>query len=108
MPIQPSTLNHRLTTPNKLFEAMAAGVPVVASDLPGMAPIVRETGCGVLCDPTDPASIAAAIRTILDAPADERAGYRERALAAAHATYSWEAQVEVLLAEYGRLTGKPW
>ena len=35
MPIQPSTLNHRLTTPNKLFEALAAGVPVVASDLPG-------------------------------------------------------------------------
>ena len=27
MPIQPTTLNHRLTTPNKLFEAMAAGVP---------------------------------------------------------------------------------
>jgi len=108
MPIQPSTLNHRLTTPNKLFEAMAAGAPVVASDLPGMAPIVRETGCGVLCDPTDPASIAAAVRTILDAPAGERAGYRERALVAAHGTYSWEAQVEVLLAEYGRLTGQPW
>ena len=58
MPIQPSTLNHRLTTPNKLFEAMAAGVPVVASDLPGMATIVRDTGCGLLCDPADPASIA--------------------------------------------------
>ena len=68
MPIQPSTLNHRLTTPNKLFEAMAVGVPVVASDLPGMAPIVRETGCGVVCDPTDPAAIAAAIASILDAP----------------------------------------
>jgi len=108
MPIQPSTLNHRLTTPNKLFEAMAAGVPVVASDLPGMAGIVRETGCGVLCDPTSPTAIATAIRSILEAPDSERAAYRERAIAAAHGRYSWESQVEILLAEYGRLTGRPW
>ena len=74
-----------------------------------MAPIVRETGCGVLCDPTDPASIAAAIRTILDAPADERRGYRRaRRSRRPTTTYNWEAQVEVLLAEYGRLTGRPW
>ena len=108
MPIQPTTLNHRLTTPNKLFEAMAAGTPVVASDLPGMATIVAETGCGLVCDPTDPAAIAVAIRTILDAPAAEQAAWRERALAAARTTYHWEAQLEVLLAEYGRLTGRPW
>jgi len=108
IPIQPTTLNHRLTTPNKLFEAMAVGVPVVASDLPGMAPIVRETGCGLVCDPTDAAAIASAIRTILDAPPAERAAYRARALVAAHATYCWEHQVEALLAEYGRLTGRPW
>ena len=62
--------------PNKLFEAMAAGVPVVASDLPGMAPIVREIGAGLLVDPTDPAAIAAACRRILDAPPDERAERR--------------------------------
>jgi glycosyltransferase involved in cell wall biosynthesis len=108
MPIQPSTLNHRLTTPNKLFEAMAAGVPVVASDLPGMAGIVRETGCGVLCDPTSPAAIAAAIRSILDGPADERAAYRPRALTAVRERYNWDAQMAILLAEYGRLTGRPW
>jgi len=70
MPIQPTTLNHRLTTPNKLFEAIAADVPVVASDLPGMATIVRETGCGRLVDPRDPAAIAAAVRAVLDAGAD--------------------------------------
>ena len=108
MPIQPSTLNHRLTTPNKLFEAMAVGVPVVASDLPGMSAIVRETGCGLLCDPTDPASIAGAIRAIVDATDAERAVYSKRALAAADAIYNWEVQAEVLLAEYGRLTGRPW
>jgi len=108
MPIQPTTLNHRLTTPNKLFEAMAAGVPVIASDLPGMAPIVAETGCGVVCDPTDPAAIAEAIRSIFGLSAEDREAMSRRALAAAAGPYSWEAQVEVLLNEYGRLTGRPW
>jgi glycosyltransferase involved in cell wall biosynthesis len=108
MPIQPSTLNHRLTTPNKLFEAMTAGVPVVASDLPGMAPIVAETGCGVVCDPTDPASIADAIRSIFARSAEDREAMSRRALEAAAGPYSWVSQVEVLLAEYGRLTGRPW
>lgn len=108
MPIQPTTLNHRLTTPNKLFEAMAAGVPVVASDLPGMAPIVRETRCGLVVDPTDAAAIAAACREILDAPPDEGAEWRRRALAAAHETYNWENQADRLFAEYSRLTGRRW
>jgi glycosyltransferase involved in cell wall biosynthesis len=108
MPIQPSTLNHRLTTPNKLFEAMAVGVPVVASDLPGMAGIVRETGCGLLVDPTDPAAIAAALCGILDAPEPERRVRRERSLAAAHDPYSWECQVDGLLREYTALTGRRW
>ena len=83
MPVQGDTLNHRLNTPTKLFDAMGAGVPVVASDLPGMAPIVRDTGCGELCDPDDPADIARAIRLILDAPPERRAAYREACLAAA-------------------------
>jgi glycosyltransferase involved in cell wall biosynthesis len=108
MPIQPTTLNHRLTTPNKLFEAMAAGVPVVASDLPGMAPIVRETRCGLVVDPTDPGAIAAACREILGASADEAQAWRERALAAAHSTYNWERQADVLFDEYSRLTGRRW
>jgi glycogen synthase len=108
MPIQPTTLNHRLTTPNKLFEAMAAGVPLVASDLPGMAGIVRETGCGLLVDPTDPAAIAAACRRILEATPEERGQWRMRARQAAEATYNWEQQAGILLGEYGRLTGRLW
>ena len=42
MAIQPTSVNHQFTTPQKLFEAIAAGVPVVASDLPGMATIVTS------------------------------------------------------------------
>ena len=96
MPVEGDTLNHRLNTPTKLFDAMGAGVPVVASDLPGMAPIVRATGCGELCDPDDPADIARAITTIVDATPERRAAYRDACLAAARGTYAWEHQAPVL------------
>jgi starch synthase len=108
MPIQASTLNHRLTTPNKLFEAMAAGVPAVVSDLPGMASIVTETGSGVLVDPTDPAAIRRAIETIVNLDDTEWLAWRRRCLAAAHDRYSWETQVGRLIEEYSGLTGRPW
>jgi glycosyltransferase involved in cell wall biosynthesis len=108
MPIQGDTLNHRLTTPNKLFEAMAAGVPAIVSDLPGMSAIVRDAGSGILVDPTDVAAIATAIREITSLPEAEWEAWRERCLAAAHDRYNWETQVERLLEEYTALTGKRW
>jgi glycosyltransferase involved in cell wall biosynthesis len=103
MPIQPTTLNHRLTTPTRLFDALGAGVPIVVSDLPGMAEIVRETGAGVICDRTDPAAIARALREVLDASPERRAELRAAALAAAAGTYAWEHQVGHLLEVYERL-----
>ena len=72
MAIQPTDTNHRYTTPQKLFESMAAGVPVVASDLPGMAQIVRATGAGVVCDPTSPHAIAEAITQVMTVHPAER------------------------------------
>ena len=108
MPIQGDTLNHRLTTPNKLFEAMAAGVPAVVSDLPGMRAIVTETGSGILVDPTDTTAIADAIRRIVELPEGEWLAWRQRCLVAAQERYNWETQAQGLLDEYGRLTGKPW
>jgi glycosyltransferase involved in cell wall biosynthesis len=108
IPIQGDTLNHRLATPNKLFEALAAGVPVVASDLPGMARIVRELDAGVLVDPTAPSSIAAGIRALLAPPQEVREATRARIRAAAAGRYDWAAQQDRLLAEYARLTGRPW
>jgi glycosyltransferase involved in cell wall biosynthesis len=108
IPIQGNTPNHRLATPNKLFEALAAGVPVVASDLPGMAPIVRELEAGVLVDPSRPAAIAAGIRALLAPPPEARDATRARIRAAAAGRYDWAAQLDLLLAEYTRLTGRQW
>jgi glycosyltransferase involved in cell wall biosynthesis len=108
LPIQGHTLNHRLATPNKLFEALAAGVPVVAADLPGMASIVREMDAGVLVDPERPEAIAEGIRALLARPPGERAATRARIREAVVGRYDWPTQFDRLLAEYARLTGRPW
>ena len=100
MPVQPDTLNHRFNTPTKLYDAIGVGVPVVASKLPGITPIVEETGCGVLCDPTDPADVARAIRDIIDAPEDQRVALRMRCLEAARTRYAWQHQARELLRVY--------
>lgn len=52
-----------------LVEAMAAGLPVVASDLPGYSEVVRHEREGLLVPPADPAALAEAAARILDDPA---------------------------------------
>jgi len=64
--------NYDRAVPTKLVEAMAMGRPVVASDLPRMAAIVRSTGCGIVVPADDPAAHAAAIRELLDDPTRAR------------------------------------
>jgi glycosyltransferase involved in cell wall biosynthesis len=103
MAIQPTSTNHAYTTPQKLFESIAVGVPVVASDLPGMSEIVGAVDAGVLCDPTDPAAIARGIRELLDAPAAVKLARRTRILDAARDRYNWEAETPTLLAIYAEL-----
>jgi glycosyltransferase involved in cell wall biosynthesis len=106
MAIQPTDLNSRLSSPNKLFESLAAGVPVVSSDLPVRRRILLDDPdgpLGELCDPADPASIAAAIRRVLDAPPTERAARRARILRAAHDRWNWETEGAKLVALYDDL-----
>jgi glycosyltransferase involved in cell wall biosynthesis len=105
--IQPSTLNHRLSTPNKLFECLAAGVPIVASDFEEMRRIVVEEPLGPLgavCDPADPAAIARAIRGIVSLPPNARAELRQRCLAAAGRRWNWEMESRPLIELYRGLT----
>lgn len=59
-------LNFRLALPNKIFEYLAAGIPVLAADLPEAAKIVNRYGVGACFDPTNPKSIAAALRRLAE------------------------------------------
>jgi glycosyltransferase involved in cell wall biosynthesis len=106
MPIQPSTQNHRLSTPNKLFEGLAAGLPIVVSDFPEMHRIVLDDPYGPLgavCQPDDVDDVARAIRSIVELPADEREALRERCLRAAHDRWNWAKEVDGLLRLYADL-----
>lgn len=90
--------------PIKMFEYMSAELPVIASDFPLWREIVDATGCGACVNPTDPAAIAAAIRTVIDDPArvaaQGRAGRR-----AVLETYNWPQSERALLALYEDLLG---
>lgn len=99
-----NSLNQRLSTPNKFWESLTAGTPVVVGrDLEVMRAIVESDGLGAVADPADPDDLARALRSILDAPADERAAMRARCLAIARDRYSWEVAVEPYLALVDRL-----
>ncbi|MFB6077872.1 MAG: glycosyltransferase, partial [Halarchaeum sp.] len=59
--------------PTVIYEAMAAGTPVVASRVGGIPEMVVDGETGVLVDPHDPAGLAATLDDLLDRPADLRA-----------------------------------
>jgi glycosyltransferase involved in cell wall biosynthesis len=63
--IEPACLSYRMTLPNKLYEYVAAGLPVLASEIPVLAGEVREHRLGRVADPGDPAAVAAALRELL-------------------------------------------
>jgi len=92
----------RESLPVKLFEYMAAGLPVIASDFPLFRDIVESSGCGVCVNPQNPVDIAWAVRSL----AADRARCREMAEAgpvAVREKYNWEAEARTLLLVYGRL-----
>jgi glycosyltransferase involved in cell wall biosynthesis len=103
IPIVDSCLSYRYAAPNKLFEDMMAGIPVVASDLPDMARVVREERIGTLIKGTiSPESITAAVRELLDGEESlQEVGARGRR--AALARYNWEIERKKLLAVYDAL-----
>ena len=91
--------NHRFALPNKLFQAISVGVPVVAADLPSIAEVVAKHGIGALYSPGDPDSFARAVERVRA----DYFGFLNR-VQQAGATMSWDLDRKKLLDVYTALS----
>jgi glycosyltransferase involved in cell wall biosynthesis len=100
LPNPVSALSFSWTSPLKLFEYLAAGRPIVASDLPAFREVLADGENALLVTPGDAAAIAAAVRRLLDdGPLARRLARRAWEDAA---RYTWDARaaaIEGLLRE---------
>ena len=89
--------NFRFALPNKIFEYMAANVPILSADYPEPAKIIAEHRIGLTFDPHSPRSIAAAINRMIDDPAfaAECRANTQDALSALGADQEWEKIVAI-------------
>ena len=86
-----------------LLEAMASGLPVVASRVGGIPTVVRENESGLLVRPGDPEALAAALQRLVDDPAGrERMGAAGRALVP---PYDWKRLGPQVLGFFREITG---
>jgi glycosyltransferase involved in cell wall biosynthesis len=88
-------ISARYTSPLKVFESMAAGLPLVASDLPSLSAILRHDINAVLVPPDDPAALALGLGRVLG---DHDLRARLAANIAARAPqHTWDARARRIL-----------
>jgi len=98
----PAIPGNRLASPNKLFEAMMFGKPVIVSDGTRMAEIVRTQGCGLIVTYGDRKALQSALERLMLSPEDTAVmGARGRAAYAAN--YTWAAMSNRLVKAYAEL-----
>ncbi len=95
-------LNHYYSLPNKLYEYMMAGVPIVSSDFPELKRVLGEAGSGITVDPDSPEEIAEAVERLAANP-DMRNRMKGNGRKAALDRYNWEPQSEILRDLYRKL-----
>lgn len=88
-------LSYRYALPNKLFDYIAAGIPVATSNLPEMSAIVKQYDIGIIIDNRNPRAVARKIETLLQTP-EQMDRYRKRVQFAAN-ELTWEKEKAKLL-----------
>lgn len=99
-----SCLNHRYALPNKLFEYLMAGLPVLGAALPEVQRVIDGYGVGLTVDPADRAALVAALRRLATDGAARRAW--QARIPDVLAAYSWEGGLSGLLPSYRSLLAR--
>ena len=100
--VLPDNHHHSLALPIKMFEYMAAGLPVIASNIPLWRKIVEGHGCGVCIEPEDPALLGETIEKLLsDEPLRKKMGENGRQAVAER--YNWQQEEQVLFDLYEKM-----
>jgi len=94
--------NHIESQPNKMFEYMSAGLPLVASNFPLWMEIVEGNNCGICVDPSSPKEIAKAI-LYLNKNKEIARKMGENGRKTILEKYNWSAEVSKLLELYSLL-----
>lgn len=97
--------NHIDAQPNKMFEYMSAGVPVIASHFPLWREIVEGNHCGLCVDPLQPAEISRAMDHLLSHP-EEAEQMGRNGQRAVQERYNWSIEEKKLLSFYSTLFDK--
>jgi glycosyltransferase involved in cell wall biosynthesis len=103
-PIGDSKPNHIYSSPNKVFEYLAAGIPFVCTDLPEMARIASESGAGIVVPVGNPAALLEATRELFSSESRQKA-YGKLARESFRGKYCWEKESGRLRDLYQRLLG---
>jgi len=94
--------NHIDAQPNKMFEYMSAGIPIITSNFPLWKEIVEGNQCGVCVDPLNPKAIAEAIQYLINHPAEAKEMGKNGRLAVEE-QYNWAIEEKELFKLYEEL-----
>lgn len=95
--------NHLISLPNKLFEYMAGGLPILASNIPAWKPIFEKYSCGLQVDLQDPNAVEEAACYLMN-NRDEAREMGRKGKEAVKKEFNWSAEFKKLTNLYEQIT----